>query len=79
VKAMYWKWHPMSALAERSGRDEVKPSLTQTAMKTDARALKQGAPLLEPPDADPHVRCVAGESGLPLPYTDDNALTGARS
>ena len=43
MKAMCWKWHQMSALAERSGEDEVKPSLTQTAMKTDARALKQGA------------------------------------
>jgi len=33
------------ARSQRSGLagDEVKPSLPQTAMKTDARALKQGA------------------------------------
>jgi hypothetical protein len=43
VKAMCWKWHQMSALAERSGEDEVKPSLTQSAMKTGTRALNQGA------------------------------------
>jgi hypothetical protein len=43
VKAMCWKWHQMSALAERSGGDEVKPSLIQAVMKTDARALNQGA------------------------------------
>ena len=55
---MCWKWHQMSALAERSGRGEVKPSLFQAVMKTDARALTQGAQgkpqLLEPPGADPH-------------------------
>jgi len=38
-KAMCWKSHPMSALAERSGRGEVKPSLFRAVMKTDARAL----------------------------------------
>jgi hypothetical protein len=38
---MCWEWHQMSALAERSGWGEVKPSLTQTVMKTDARALNQ--------------------------------------
>jgi phenylalanyl-tRNA synthetase alpha chain len=45
-------------LAERSGRGEVKPSLFRAVMKTDARALTQGArgkpQLLEPPGADPH-------------------------
>jgi hypothetical protein len=43
VKAMCWKWHQTSALAERSGRDEVKPNLIRAVMKTDARALEQGA------------------------------------
>ena len=70
--AMCWKWHQMSALAERSGRGEVKPSLFRAVMKTDARALTQGArgkpQLLEPPDADPHVRwCGRGEDESPPP------------
>ena len=43
MKVMCWEWHQTSALAEQSGWGEVKPSLTQTVMKTDARALKQGA------------------------------------
>ena len=55
---MCWKWHQMSALAERSGRGEVKPSPFRAVMKTDARAFTQGArgkpQLLEPPGADPH-------------------------
>jgi hypothetical protein len=41
--AMCWKWHQMSALAERSRRGAVKPGLTWAVMKTDARALRQGA------------------------------------
>jgi hypothetical protein len=28
VTVMCWKWHQMSTLVERSGADEVKPSLT---------------------------------------------------
>jgi hypothetical protein len=54
------KWHQMSALAERSRKGAVKPGLFWAVMKTDARALSQGTQgipqLLEPPDADPHVR-----------------------
>ena len=54
----------------RSG--EVKPSLNRAVMKTDARALTQGArgkpQLLEPPDADPHVRwCGRGEQATAPP------------
>jgi hypothetical protein len=41
--AMCRKWHQMSALAERSSRGTVKPGLNWTVMKTDARALSQGA------------------------------------
>ena len=41
MTVMCWEWHQTSALAERSGWGEVKPSLTQTVMKTDARALYQ--------------------------------------
>jgi hypothetical protein len=41
--AMCWKWHQMSALAERSSRGAVKPSLNWAVMKTDTRALTQGA------------------------------------
>ena len=43
MKAMCRKWHQMSALAEQSGGGAVKPSLIQAVMKTDARALNQGA------------------------------------
>jgi hypothetical protein len=43
VKTMCWKWHQMSALAERSGGGEVKPSPIRSVMKTDARVLDQGA------------------------------------
>jgi hypothetical protein len=43
VKTMCWKWHQTSTLVEQSGGDEVKPSLTRTVMKTDARVLKQEA------------------------------------
>ena len=71
---MCWKWHQMSALAERSGRGEVKPSLFRAVMKTDARALTQGArgkpQLLEPPGADPHAGwCGRGErvTAPPIP------------
>jgi hypothetical protein len=41
--AMCRKWHQMSAFAERSGRGAVKPRLNWAVMKTDARALTQGA------------------------------------
>jgi len=69
---MCWKWHQMSALAERSGRGEVKPSLFRAVMKTDARALTQGArgkpQLLEPPGADPHAGwCGRGERATAPP------------
>jgi hypothetical protein len=62
----------MSALAERSGRGEVKPSLFRAVMKTDARALTQGArgkpQLLEPPGADPHAGwCGRGERATAPP------------
>jgi hypothetical protein len=67
----------MSALAERSGRGEVKPSLFRAVMKTDARALTQearGKPqLLEPPGADPHAGwCGRGEreTAPPIPIAD---------
>jgi hypothetical protein len=73
-KAMCWKWHQMSALAERSGEGKVKPSLSRTVMKTDARALTKGArgkpQLLEPPGADPHAGwCGRGEreTAPPIP------------
>jgi len=79
---MCWKWHPMSALAERSGRGEVKPSNFRAVMKTDARALTQearGKPqLLEPPGADPHAGwCGRGEqvTAPPIPIFGDS-LTG---
>ena len=70
--AMCWKWHQTSAFAERSGRGEVKPTPNRSVMKTDARAFTQGAQgqpqLLEPPDADPHVRwCGRGEGESPPP------------
>ena len=39
MKAMCWKWHQMSAVAERSGRGEVKLSPIRSVMKTDARVL----------------------------------------
>ena len=42
MMVMCWEWHQTSALAERPGWGEVKPSLTQAVMKTDARALNQG-------------------------------------
>jgi hypothetical protein len=71
---MCWKWHQMSALAERSGLGEVKPSLFRAVMKTDARALTQGArgkpQLLEPPGADPQAGwCGRGEqvTAPPIP------------
>src|SRR5271156_5297732 len=80
---MCWKWHQMSALAERSGRGEVKPSLFRTVMKTDARALKQGArgkpQLLEPPGADPHAGwCGRGERATapPIPILYPRGLLG---
>ena len=38
MKAMCWKWHQMSALAEQSGGGAVKPRLIRSVMKTDARA-----------------------------------------
>jgi hypothetical protein len=62
----------MSALAERSGRGKVKPSLFRAVMKTDARALTQearGKPqLLEPPGADPHAGwCGRGERATAPP------------
>jgi len=64
----------MSALAERSGRGEVKPSNFRAVMKTDARALTpeaRGKPqLLEPPGADPHAGwCGRGEqvTAPPIP------------
>ena len=64
----------MSALAERSGLGEVKPSLFRAVMKTDARALTQearGKPqLLEPPGADPQAGwCGRGEqvTAPPIP------------
>ena len=38
MKAICWKWHPMSALAEQSGGGAVKPRLIRSVMKTDARA-----------------------------------------
>jgi hypothetical protein len=78
VKVMCWKWHQMSALAERSSGDEVKPSLTWVAMKTDARTLIQGTwgipQLLEPPGADPHAGgCGRGEreTAPPIPINSD--------
>ena len=43
VKAMCRKGHQMPALAEPSGGGAVKPSLIRSGMKTDARALNQGA------------------------------------
>ena len=30
MKAMCWKWHPMSALAEQSGGGAVKPRLIRS-------------------------------------------------
>ena len=82
--AMCWKWHQMSALAERSGRGEVKPSLFRAVMKTDARALTQGArgkpQLLEPPGADPHAGwCGRGEreTAPPIPIWSDLQRTNA--
>ena len=67
----------MSALAERSGRGAVKPSLFRAVMKTDARVLTQrarGKPqLLEPPGADPHAKwCGRGERATapPLPMVE---------
>ena len=79
-KAMCWKWHQMSALAERSGRGAVKPSLFRAVMKTDARALTQGArgkpQLLEPPGADPHAGwCGRGErpTSPPIPISPANS------
>ena len=83
---MCWKWHQMSALAERSGRGEVKPSLSRAVMKTDARALTQearGEPqLFEPPGADPHAGwCGRGEreTAPPIPMCAQHGrtLTGA--
>ena len=43
LTVMCWEWHQMSAFAERFGWGKVKPSLTQTVMKTDARASIKGA------------------------------------
>ena len=43
MKTMCWEWHQTSTLVERSGRGEVKPSLSRTVMKTDARVLRQEA------------------------------------
>ena len=43
MKAMCWKWHQTSALAERFEREEVKPNLARTVMKTGARALNREA------------------------------------
>jgi hypothetical protein len=40
--AMCWKWHQMSALAERSRGGAVKPGLIWIVMKTDARASVKG-------------------------------------
>jgi hypothetical protein len=79
VKTMCWKWHQTSTLVERSERGEVKPSLTRTVMKTDARVLKQeawGIPqLLEPPGADPHAGwCGRGERSLAPPMPILNAF-----
>ena len=74
----------MSALAERSGRGEVKPSLFRAVMKTDARALTQGArgkpQLLEPPGADPHAGWCGrgGEVTLPpMPITSVLSATAS--
>ena len=71
---MCWKWHQMSALAERSGGGEVKPSQLRAVMKTDSRTLTQGTrgkpQLLEPPGADPHAGwCGRGEreTAPPIP------------
>jgi hypothetical protein len=77
------KWHQMSALAERSGRGEVKPRLFRAVMKTDARALTQGArgkpQLLEPPGADPHAGwCGRGERATAPPIPIARFVPGAR-
>ena len=75
MKTMCWKWHQTSTLVEQSGMGEVKPSLTRTVMKTDARVLKQrarGKPQHpEPPGADPHDRrCGRGGQLTAPPYAD---------